>query len=153
MEKFKLVISGDKIRWDDEYGNSYEGFDPDSVGIFVTGEGFDDEGIDMDNVYFENIGFIDFESDGEFDEPVRDSDYSVMTNYYSEIEFTEEEVEESENYFDEDYEPEEDESELLRYIEACIGVHYGEVRLNGVPTGINVVKEYYFNDRTLEIEE
>ena len=147
MKKFDLVVGGNEVFWKDEYGNPYGGFEPHTIGISVTGEELYDEEIDMGNVYFENIGYIDFDIDGVGDYTNGDSDYNA------ELEFTDEEDEESENYLDDEDEIEEGKSELLYYIEACIGIRYGEVRLNGIPTGIEVTKEIYFNNRVIDLEE
>ena len=142
MKKFDLVISGNELLWTDASGDQYGGFEPSSIEITVDGEE-----LDTDNIYFKNIGFVDF------DEIVDDEYTDNRVQYDGEIEFTDEEDEESENYLDDEDEIEEGKSELLYYIEACIGIRYGEVRLNGVPTGIEVTKEIYFNNRGIDLEE
>lgn len=139
MKKFDLSVWGNEILWEDEYGNPYGGFEPSTIGISVTGEE-----LDTNNIYFENIGYIDF------DEIVDDEYTDNRVQYGGEIEFTEEEEEESENYFDDPSEYE-GENQTISYIEASICIRYGEVRLNGIPTGINIVNGIYFNDRIIEL--
>lgn len=139
MKKFDLVINGIELLWEDADGDQYGGFDPASIEISV-----DKEDIDMDNVYFENVGYVDF------DENVKDGYADADIQYNSEIEFTEEEEEESQHYWDEPSEHE-GENQTLSYIEASICVRYGEARFNGVPTGINIVKGIYFNDKIIEL--
>lgn len=152
MKKFKLTIGGEEILWKDADGVVYGGLKPDTLFIQVSNDEYNEVDLDMDNVYFRNIGYIDFESDSEFDVNKDDEDYGISTCYYSEIEFTEEEEEESKSYWD-NPEEHEGEDQTIAYIEGCIGVCFGEVRLNGKSTGVCVTQSIYFNDRDLDLEE
>lgn len=123
---------------------TYGGWHPKAISSFVYGGVFrSDKIINLENVEFENVGYVDFNTDepgwdGQVHEH-EDGDTSDGT-----LEFYEEDLEEFKSKL------EKKTNAILKYIESELKVYYGELRFNGNPMGVEVIKCICFRGEKVE---
>lgn len=119
MKQFKIYVGGEEIYWLDEADSVWGGFDPASIVIEV-----DNKNINVDNIYFRNVGYVDFNSDVDF----KNDNPNYIKSWYEGII--------KDRYFDWDN------------LEIC----YGKVKLNGLTTSIVVISHITYKDKIIELE-
>lgn len=122
----------------------YGGWHPRAILSFVYGGPFrTDKRINLENVEFENVGYVDFNTDEPgWDGQVHECEDGDSSD--GELRFYEEDLEEFKSKL------EKKTNAVLKYIESELKVYYGELRFNGQPMGVEIIKCICFRGEKVE---